>query len=139
MQRSPFFGMPKLGGKERDEALSDPGPTWKEYFEREFLRWCWALLIIIVDVWIIATFLAPLDVPAMLATLVGATYLEFVGYRYLWYRPDPDAESLHSTFVRTWTRPRRFGVFTPEAERQKAGLSPFPPGQRMGPDPSEFL
>jgi hypothetical protein len=139
VQRSPFFGMPKLGGTEREEALADPGPTWKQYFEREFLRWCWALLIIIVDVWIIATFLVPLDLPVMLPVLVGATYLEFVGYRYLWYRPDPDVESGHGAFTPTWVRFRRFGIFTPEAERLKSGLSPFPEAQRVGPDPSEFL
>lgn len=138
MERSRFYGMPKLTGKERDEALAEPGPTWVQYFQREFLRWCWGLLIILVDTLIIASFLDPLLLAAMLPALAFATYLELLGYRYLWYRPDPDQESHHTKFVRTWLRPTRFGIWTPEAERVKAGQAPFPEG-RVGPDPSEFF
>ncbi|MCI4335171.1 MAG: hypothetical protein L3K04_06075, partial [Thermoplasmata archaeon] len=61
-----------------------------------------------------------------------------LGYRLLWYRPDPDQESPHSEFHRSWYRLTRFGIWTPEADRVKAGGVPFPDARR-GPDPSEFL
>jgi hypothetical protein len=138
MDRSRFYGMPKLTGKEREEAVAEPGPTWTQYFEREFLKWCWGLVVIVVDALVVATFLSPVDLAAMLPALAFVTYLEFLGYRYLWYRPDPDVESRHAEFHRTWLRPSRFGIWTPEAERLKSGKSPFADG-RVGPDPSEFL
>jgi hypothetical protein len=138
MDRSRFYGMPKLTGKEREEALAEAGPTWTQYFEREFLKWCWGLVVIVVDALLIATFLSPLDLAAMIPALALVTYLQFLGFRYLWYRPDPDRESWHTEFHRTWLRPSRFGIWTPEADRLREGKTPFAEGQG-GPDPAEFL
>ena len=135
MSRGPL-GLPKLEGQERRTALEDPGPSWKEWFYHSALKAYVALGFLIGDAWLATAFFSPFDPAALGASLLAAVYLEFLAYRYLWYRPDPDVERLHGRFQRTWLRPTQFGRWTPEGERLRAGLTPFPDA---GPDPRDFL
>ena len=122
-------------------AVAEPGPTWREYLYYEFLK-VWILLgFFIVDVFLAVSWLEPLNVAALVASLVAAFYLEFLAYRYLWYRPDLDTLNPRAPFHRTLTRPVQYGRWTPEADRVRNGLSPF--GDALLPttrsDPKEFL
>jgi hypothetical protein len=130
---------PRLSEEERAAALADPGPTWSEYFYRQFLKWWLGLAYFVLDV-VLALALLNLPEGTLFAAvgLVVAVYLEFLLTRYLWYRPDPDKESRHQKFHPTWLRPTRFGRWTPEAEHARRGEDPFE-GRPTGPDPSEFL
>ena len=134
------LGLPKLEGKEREEALRAEGPSWREYFYFSFAKTWMLLLFFIVDVWVAAIWLQPRILVAPLVVTVGvAVYLEFLAYRALWYRPHPEQEDLNRPFRPTWTRPTRFGRWTPEAWRQREGRDPFPSEPRRGPDPREFV
>ncbi len=132
-----ILGLPETTADERARAIAHPGPSWQEYFYFQFLKMWIALGFLILDAWIAVLFLEPTDLPAMAAALAGALYLEFLAYRYLWFRPALD-ESPHFQFRRTWSRPVRFGRWTPEMFRLREGLEPYLDGTR-GPDPREFL
>jgi hypothetical protein len=67
---------------------------------------------------------------------VGALYLEFLLYEYLWRRPNLEKESKRGPFVRTWYRPVRYGIWTEEYREWTAGHDPAAPA---GPDPNDFL
>ena len=129
--------VPPLSPEEKEAALADPGPTWRQFFYREFLKWWGGLFFLVVDSWIVASFLRPLELWAMVPALVVAGYLEYLLYLYLWRRPNLDRESRRGPFLRTWYRPVRFGRWTPEGEDIRRGIDPAPPV--AGPDPREFL
>jgi hypothetical protein len=129
---------PPLSSEEKAQALADPGPTWRQYFFWEFVRWWAILFFLVVDVWVVVLFTNPLFVPGLVAGLIGVTYGEFLLYEYLWRRPNPDRESLRTEFHRTWYRPFRFGRWTPEAEDARNGID-FGKARPSGPDPKEFL
>ena len=132
----PTLGVPKLEEKERTEALAEPGPSWREWLYFEFLKVWIALAFLIVDSWIAASWLDPFNAVGLFGSLALALYLEFLAYRCLWYRPDP--ERWQREFRPSWFRPVRVGRWTPEAWRVRAGKEPFP-GVATGPDPREFL
>jgi hypothetical protein len=129
--------VPPLSPEERARALADPGPTWTQYFLRDFVRWWGVLLFFVVDAWIVASFLNPLFLIGMLPLLLAALYLEYAAYLYLWRRPNLEKEARRGPFVRTWYRPVRFGRWTAEMEELRAGFDPARPSP--GPDPREFL
>ncbi len=130
------FGVPELDEDSRKEALADPGPAWKDWFYFEFLK-VWILLaLLIVDVLLVASWLDPPDVVAMALSLGAALYLEYLLYQYLWHRPHPEREPRE--FQRNLLHPVRYGRWTPEMWRFKAGLDPLA-GLQSGPDPREFL
>ena len=131
------LGLPKLEGPERQEALSEPGASWREWFYRSFLKTWILLAYLVVDSWIATTFLSPFNAPGLVGGLAAALYLELLAYRYLWYRPDTSVERPYTPFQPTWLRLTRFGRWTPEAERVRHGLEPMP--DVAGPDPREFL
>jgi hypothetical protein len=129
---------PPLDAEGRQAALADPGPTWKEWFYHEFTRAWMVLGFFVLDSWIVASLLRPPGLYALAPALVGALYLEILAYRYLWTRlPAERAGSSGQPFRRTWLTPVPWGRWTPEAERVRAGLDPYP--GRTGPDPREFL
>jgi hypothetical protein len=128
--------------EEKRRALAAPGPSWRDWFLFDASRWWVALLYLIVDSWIVSFWLeqGPWDATwtaLLVGSLVGACYLEFLLFRFLWYRPSPDQRGRRGSFRRTWFRPVQFGRWTPEADRLRAGL-PLRPAD-AGPDPSEFL
>lgn len=132
-----LFGFPKPTEEERQRALSDPGPSWREFFFYEFAKVWIALAFLIADSIVVAGFLQPPDYPAAAGALALALYLEFIGYQYLWYRPKADEGRRNTPFRRTWHRWVEYGRWTPEADRVRAGANPYP--DAVGPDPSEFL
>ena len=131
------FGLPATTAEERAKAIAHPGPSWKEFFYFDFLKMCIALGFVVLDAWIAVLFLEPPDLVGLGLAVAAALYLEFLAYRYLWARPPAD-ESPHAAFRRSWTRPVRFGRWTPEMFRLRAGLEPYLDGTH-GPDPREFL
>jgi hypothetical protein len=132
------LGLPPLDPETKAQALADPGPSWKEWFFYEFAR-AWIILgFFIADSVIFVLWAVPFNGPAMATSLVGALYLEFLAYRVLWYRANPDEEYRRVEFHRTWTRPVQFGLWTPEFARLRRGVDPMGDAPR-GPDPAEFL
>ncbi len=131
------FGIAEVEPETRKAAVETPGPTWGEYFRGSFSKAYLALGFFIADILIILSGLQPPDV-LVVPAFVLAVYLEFLTWRYLWYRPDPDKESRMGTFEPTIWRPVRFGRWTPEGDRARAGIDPFG-NERVGPDPDEFL
>ena len=127
--------IPSLDEKTRQEAIEDPGPSWRDWFYYSFLKGWILLALFAVDSWIIAIWLQPVNVPAMAASLAGALYAEFLLYQVLWYRT-PEETPLRG-FQRTWLTPVRHGLWTPEAAEGRLGIGPSP--VPAGPDPREFL
>ena len=132
---SSFF--PKLPTEEREKALADPGPSWKQYFYRDFLKWWTVLGFLVVDVWIFGGWFEVGLVWAIPPSLAGALYLEYLGYQALWYDPGHGAPS--ETDRSRWIHPVPFGRWTRAGERVRQGLSPIS-GEAYpeGPDPAEF-
>jgi len=129
---------PKLDGAARSAAIEEPGPSWREYAYSSLAK-SWVLLGFgVVDAWIVAAWLQPLNVLSLLLSLAGATYLEFLLFRYLWYLPGPEASASTGPFRPTWTRPVRFGRWTTETQRLREARRRGEP-ERAGPDASEFL
>jgi len=128
--------------EEKQAALADPGPTWREWFLYKGAKWYIGIGLFVVDIWEVGAFL-PYDSIRVLEALglIGPTiYAEFLLYRYLWYRPSVDETtvSVHrGGFRRSWYRPVRFGRWTPETAAIRAGT--YRPPTAEGPDPREFL
>ncbi|MCI4353104.1 MAG: hypothetical protein L3K14_06935 [Thermoplasmata archaeon] len=130
---------PKLSGTARTAAIEEPGASWREYLYLSLAK-AWVLLGFgVVDAWIISAWLQPPNVLALGLTLAGAFYLEFLLFRYLWYRPGPDESASTGPFRPSWTRPVRFGRWTPETWRLRDARARGEPAEHHGPDPSEFL
>jgi hypothetical protein len=132
------FGIQSPDAETRESAVSEPGASWKEFIYFELAK-VWILLgLFIVDSWIIVYWTQPPNGGALLLSLAPAIYLEFLAYRVLWYRPNPEEAYLAREFKPTWLRPVRFGRWTPEAWRAREGHDPFS-SVSVGPDPREFL
>jgi hypothetical protein len=132
------FGVKTPDPETRRSALDDPGASWQEWFYFEFAK-VWILLGFFVGDSIAAvSFADPFDPALMLSVLFLLSYLEFLAYRCLWFRPDPEKEWRFTEFRPSWLRPVRFGRWTPEAFRLRQGRSAFEEAQ-VGPDPAEFL
>ena len=121
------------------QELEEPGSTWTGFLYFELAK-VWILLgLFILDSWIIVFWT---ELPgwewALLPTLGAALYADFVVYRVLWYRPPDDDVYRFRPFQRTWIRPVRWGRWTPEAWRAKAGKDPYG-NAPVGPDAREFL
>lgn len=134
------LGAPELTPEAKRQALDDPGPSWRQWFYRSFLKAYVILGFVILDSWVAGSWAEPsVNLVGLVPSLAFAVYLEVLLYRYLWERPSPEeAADRRRPFRPTWLRPRLFGIWTPEAERAQAGLDPVP-GAAAGPDPSEFL
>lgn len=123
---SRFYDLPRLEGEDRDKALRDAGPTWREYATRELLRWWYAVAVLIVDAWILSAFIRPLDLFVMIPSLAGATYLELLGWRYLWYEPRADEIPGEGFLHSRWFYPVPLGRWSKAAARRRSGLPPEP-------------
>ncbi len=117
--------LPKLEGPLREQALKDPGPTWGEWLVGPFAKVWVALGFFVVDSWIFVLWAAPFDLTAMIASLLAGVYLQFLLWRFLWYAPDRE-DDLHSLpFRPNWARLTRFGRWTPQSVRLRAGQDPY--------------
>jgi len=132
------FGVQSPDPETRKKAIEEPGASWREFLYFELAK-VWILLgLFIVDSWILLFWTEPPNALGLALSLAGAFYVEFLLYRFLWYRPDPEGEYLKREFHATWFRPARYGRWTPEAWRAREGRDPFG-DVVVGPDPREFL
>ncbi|HEY1199293.1 MAG TPA: hypothetical protein VGG32_11440 [Thermoplasmata archaeon] len=121
---------------EKARALREPGPSWRTWLFQSALRGYYLLGMFIVDVQIVVAWYEVSSVVGLVASLAVAIYLEFLLYRYLWYRPRYDARPIRP-FRRTWLRPTEYGRWTPEADLVRAGVSIY--RTEEGPNAKEFL
>jgi hypothetical protein len=131
------FGIADVDTDTRRAAVAEPGPSWSEWARGPLAKAYLALGFFIGDLLLLVTGLQPPD-PFVFAAVLFVIYLESLLWQYLWYRPNLDRESRSGTFQPTLLRPARYGRWTPEAERARAGVDPFG-NERVGPDPDEFL
>ncbi|MHB8351296.1 MAG: hypothetical protein ACYDFT_01170 [Thermoplasmata archaeon] len=133
-----FWGLgPRISPEERQRALDDPGPSWSEYFFRDFLRWWTVLGFFVVDAVIVSSFLRPLAPLPLLLGLAAAIYFEFLLYEYLWHIPS--SERLPPRVRPSWRRafhPVPAGRWTLAFRQIREGARP--PAQGTGPDPADF-
>jgi hypothetical protein len=130
------LGRPPATEEERLAAIADPGVPWRDWFFFSFLKPWLALGYLIVDGLIAGAAAEAHSVVGLVIGLAIAVYLEFLGYRLLWTRPDV-AEERTTPFRRTWYRPVRVGRWTPEAwypEQYRVRAA-----ESTGPDPTDFL
>jgi hypothetical protein len=121
---------------EKARALQEPGPSWRTWMLQSALRWYYMLGVLVADVQIVVTWFELSSVVGMVISLAVATYLEFLLYRYLWYRPRSEVRPSRP-FRRTWLKPAEYGRWTPEADLVQAGVSIY--RTEEGPSPKEFL
>ncbi len=119
----------------RKRALADPGPSWSEWLYSTAFKWWLGIAFLIVDSWIVTTFLEAGAWVLLFACTIGAVYLEYLLFRYLWARPEE---------IRRGSRPRRrwppfeVGRWTPEGRRaRETGI--VPTAEPAPSDPREFL
>jgi len=122
--------------EEQAAALREPGPSWRQWLFQSAFRAYFLLGMLIVDAQIVVFWYEVGSTVGLVAFLILAVYLEFLLYRYLWYRPRFDAPAPRR-FRRTWLRPAEYGRWTPEAELVRAGGSIY--AAEQGPNPKEFL
>ncbi len=109
---------------EKEAALRDPGPSWKEWFYFDASKWWIGSGLLILDSWLVAFWFEVGSIPGLVLSVAAAIYLEFLLARYLWHRPSDDPALSSGAFRPTWFRPVRYGRWTPEGFRVRAGLSP---------------
>lgn len=123
--------------EQKRQALAEPGLTWKEWFFYDAAKWWVGLLFLIVDIWIFAFWYGIGSTVGLAASLVAGLYLEFLLFRFLWYRPSSEEPRRRSSFRPSFLRPVPYGRWTPEAAGGGAML--LPAAGETGPDPKEFL
>jgi hypothetical protein len=123
--------------EEKRRALAEPGPSWREWWFFHASKWYVVLGLLVVDVWVVGSWLEIGQVAAALISLPLLFYGDLLLYRYLYYRPDLEVRRRRPAFHRTWLRPVEFGRWTPEAELLRAGGTVAREGE--GPNPEEFL
>ncbi|MCI4373445.1 MAG: hypothetical protein L3K02_07390 [Thermoplasmata archaeon] len=122
--------------EEKRAALLDPGPPWKEWFLHDGAKWWVGLGFLVIDTWFVAGGLEGGLLALGLVLLIPTTYLEFLLWRFLWYRP-PFDRPVRGDFHRSWIRPVEFGRWTPEGNYVQAhGRAALGP---QGPNPREFI
>jgi hypothetical protein len=134
---------PRPAPDERQKLIEHPGPSWRDWFFRSFLKVWIPLGFLIVDSWIAGFWLEAGYPLGMVPSLGVSLYLEFLAFEYLWYRPrDDPSHSVRSESRRRWLHPAAFGRWTPEGQRVRAGLPPYGTTAEpldKGPDPAEFF
>ncbi|HLM69808.1 MAG TPA: hypothetical protein VK423_00280 [Thermoplasmata archaeon] len=120
----------------KKKALADPGPSWRDWFLYSGSKIWVALGFFIVDIWILEIWAVPFNALGLGLSIAAAVYLEFLAYRYLWYRFDPEAPREPGKFRPTLLRPREFGRWTPEEALAREGKLPRPD---TGPRREDFL
>jgi hypothetical protein len=122
---------------DKHRALQEPGLPWREWVLYRAVPWWLGIALLIPDASIVVTWIELDNVIGLVLSLGAALYLEFLLYRYLWYRPDPYGKRRRGPFRPSWTRPVEFGRWTPEGEAQRRGERPGATGNT--PHPDEFL
>ncbi|HYA10575.1 MAG TPA: hypothetical protein VEH10_02745 [Thermoplasmata archaeon] len=128
---------------EKQRALADPGPSWREWFFYDHAKWWVGLGFLVVDVWAVGSWFTdgndtPTRALGAVLTLAAVLYPEVLLYRYLWRRPSENESWSTGPFRPSWKALREFGRWTPEADRLRArGRSPTPTDGV--PHPEEFL
>lgn len=122
--------------EEKRRALAEPGPSWREWWFHDASKWYLLLVLLIGDLWLVTLGVESGGLLYALVALVGLLYVEFLLYRYLWYRPRAEEGRPRGAFRRTWLRPVRYGRWTPEADLVRAGGQLAP--EEEGPDLREF-
>lgn len=122
---------------EKAYALKDPGTPWKEWWYLHASKWYIGLGLLIVDVWIVASWIEANSPLGLVLSLATALYLEFLLYQYLWHVPSPGDRRTRDRFRPSWFRPVEHGRWTPGSVRtgDRRGL----PDPGDGPSPDEFL
>ncbi len=124
--------------EEKRRALADPGPSWKEWMLHDFAKWWMGLLFVILDSWLAAFWFEPINVLGLVASLALAVYAEYLVYQYFWHRPPDETHNRSARFRASWRTPFRYGRWTEEGERARAGRPAVPAGEGS-PDPTEFM
>jgi len=117
---------------DREAALRDPGPSWKEWLYAQAFPWWLGIVFLILDSWIAAGWVEVGGWLPLGASLVVAIYLEYLVYQYFWHPYDPERRG---KFHRTWHHPFEVGRWSPDRERVLRGDR----GPAAGPDPRDFL
>jgi hypothetical protein len=141
-----LFGFRKLTKEERERALADPGPSWREWLASSFAKTYLGLAFFIADGIVIASWFQPrLNVVGLVGSTLGAVYLEYLAWQYLWFEPVVEDEApLHPhpddvppmrAALRKVFHPFRIGRWIPTGARHGPRLD----GADQGPDPKEFL
>jgi hypothetical protein len=128
-----------LKGEERQKAIDEPGPTWKEWAVGTWLKFWVGLGFLIVDGFaIVALLQAGPSVGWKVAAAVAVLplgYMDFLAWSYLWGRLPADPKERRE-FHPTWRRPFAVGRLNPDyAAWQKGEL----PSQTEGIPPEEFI
>lgn len=124
---------------EKARAREAPGPPWREWFFYTGLKPWLVVGLLTIDAWIAAGWLEFGSYLGLIASLAVVVYLEFLLYRFLWYRPEPRKPRSGGDFRRTWSHPVPYGRWTEEAARVRAGVSLESSAPAAEPDPKEFL
>lgn len=101
--------------EEKRRALAEPGKSWHDWFYFDTLRW-WSIIgFLIIDSWIAVEWLSLGNYVGLGLSLILASYLEFLLFRILWYRPElPVRAWSRKSFHPTPLRPVQVGRWTPE-------------------------
>ena len=122
---------------EREAAVREPGPSWREWLYQQAFRWWLGLGLLIVDTWIAAGWVEVGGWLPLAGSLAVALYLEYLLYQYLWHPFDIE---LGNRFRPTWRTPFRVGRWSTDREKLLRGeIGHAAPGAQDGPDPHEFL
>ncbi len=124
---------------EKDLVRRAPDLPWKEWFFYSGLKAWVGLGLFIIDGWIAGTWLEAGNYFGLVPSLVGAVYLEFLLYQYLWYRPPVRASWSQRRGRRRWVHPVAYGRWTPEAAERRAGGSGKLGGPESEPNPRDIL
>ncbi len=143
------FSLPAPSEKERSEALANPGPSWRDWVYGSMLKVYIPLGFVIVDVWIVGTWLEDrlplgndLTVLGIALSLAPALYLEYAAFLYFWASAKDDpSHSIRETEGFSLLHPFRVGRWTEAGRRLRRGLPPRPgaPPEPAGPNPEEFF
>lgn len=119
----------------RRRALEDPGTSWSEWLYSTAFKWWLGIVFLIVDSWIVTTFLEAGSWVFLVVATVAAVYLEYLLFRYLWARPQEIRRGAHPR--RRWP-PFEVGRWTPEGRRaRETGV--VAKAEPASSDPREFL
>jgi hypothetical protein len=107
--------------EEKRRALADPGPSWRVWWFHHAAKWYVVLGLLIADLWLVTLGVETGGLAFALVALAGLLYLEFLLYRFLWYRPRDEGRRAVGAFRPTLVRPVRYGRWTPEADYVRSG------------------
>ncbi len=124
--------------EDKRRALQEPGASWSDWLYFQAFKWWLVIAFLVLDSWVAALWVVAGSSLGLVLSLVAAVYFEFLLFQYLWYRPDPDApRPRRREFRPTWTRPVKYGRWTPEAVLARRDVT-FA-NQPDAVDPKEFL